>query len=246
MEHIERLGTRTAEPSTLSKDPKHMIRAGLAESDVFGALADHDLNRLIGQGRTVTHQSSAILFRKGDPANDFMVVLYGRIRLSSASRPGRAVLFDFVGPGHCFGEGALIEGATRKFDATAVKPSAVFTLRRRDMLACLEAHPIVAVRVVRVLCVRLSRAMEMFEFRTQLGLSTRSARMLLRLAREHGDGIRIEPRISQGDIAGLIGATRERVNRQLSAWFRSGILALDEGHLIILDHKALRAIAEED
>jgi CRP/FNR family transcriptional regulator, cyclic AMP receptor protein len=186
------------------------------------------------------------VFRKGEPANDVMIVLHGRIRLSSASRAGKEVLFDFIGPGRCFGEVALIDGTTRRLDATAVKPSAVFTLRRRDLLACLEAHPEVAVRIIRVLCARLSRAMEMFEDRTQLGLSPRSARTLLRLASEYGDGIRIELKISQSEIAGLVGATREKVNRQLCAWCRSGILAFDEGHLTILDQSALRAIAEED
>jgi CRP/FNR family transcriptional regulator, cyclic AMP receptor protein len=69
--------------------------------------------------------------------------------------------------------------------------------------------------------------------------------MLLRLASEHGDGTRIGLRISQAEIAGLVGATREKVNRQLCAWCRSGILAFDEGHLMILDRGALRTIAEQ-
>jgi CRP/FNR family transcriptional regulator, cyclic AMP receptor protein len=212
----------------------------------FGALTDGELDQLISQGRAATYRSGAVVFRKGDPAQDIMIVLCGRIKLSSASPNGREVLFDFIGPGRCFGEVALIDGTTRKLDATAVKPSAVFTLRRGDVLACLEAHPEIAVRIVRVLCARLSRAMEMLEDRTQLGLASRSARTLFRLAREYGDGVRIDLRISQSEIAGLVGATREKVNRQLCGWCRSGILALDEGHLTILDHGALRAIAEED
>jgi CRP-like cAMP-binding protein len=174
-----------------------------------------------------------------------MIVLCGRIRLSSVSPNGKEVLFGFIGPGRCFGEVALIEGTTRKLDATAVKPSAVFTLGRGDVLACLEAHPETAVRIIRVLCARLSRAMEMLEDRTQLALPPRVARALLRLAGEYGDGTRIDLRISQSEIAGLVGATREKVNRRLCAWCRSGILALDEGHLSILDQSALRAIANE-
>ena len=51
--------------------------------------------------------------------------------------------------------------------------------------------------------------------------------------------------VQQGEIAGLVGATREKVNRQLCAWCRSGILAFDEGQLTILDQGALRAIAQE-
>jgi CRP/FNR family transcriptional regulator, cyclic AMP receptor protein len=237
---------RSAGRSFVAEGATQQIRDALAESDALGSLADDDLDRLIGKGRVVTCPSGAVVFRKGDPASHLMVVLCGRIRLSSGSRHGREVLFDFIGPGRCFGELALVDGTKRRLDATAVKPSAVFAIERQDVFACLEAHPEVAVRIIRILCVRLSRAMEMFADRTQLGLPTRSARTLLRLAREYGDGIRIEVKVSQGEIAGLIGATREKVNRQLCAWCRAGILALDEGHLIILDQSALRAIAAED
>lgn len=223
----------------------HWIRAGLAESDVFGALAEDDLDRLIVRGGTAMYATGAIVFRKGDPADHLIVVLHGRIRISSAASNGKEVLFDFIGPGRCFGEVALLDGTTRKLDATAVKASAVFTLGRRDVLECFEAHPEIAIRIIRVLCARLSRAMEMLEDRTQHGLSSRSARTLLRLASEYGDGMRIHLRISQSEIAGLVGATREKVNRQLCAWCRSGILAFDEGHLVILDQSALRSIAEE-
>jgi CRP/FNR family transcriptional regulator, cyclic AMP receptor protein len=232
-----------------AEERNRQIRDALADSDVFGALADDDLDRLIGQGRTATYPEGAIVFRKGDPAENLMIVLCGRIRLSSASWHGREVLFDFIGPGRCFGEGALIDGTPRKLEATAARPSAVFALRRRDVLACLEAHPEVAVRIVRVLCERLSRAMEMFEHRTQLNLSSRTARALLRLASEYGsregDVVRIGLKISQGEIAALVGATREKVNRQLRAWCRSGILAVDEGHLTIHRPAALHSVAEE-
>ena len=104
-------------------------------------------------------------------------------------------------------------------------------------------------RTIRVLCARLSHFMELFEDRTQLGLPSRIARALLRLASEYGrpegDVVHIDLRISQSDIAALVGATREKVNRQLCAWSRSGILAFDEGRLTIHHPAALHDVAEE-
>jgi CRP-like cAMP-binding protein len=89
--------------------------------------------------------------------------------------------------------------------------------------------------------------MEMFENRAQLGLSSRTARALLRLAGEYGrhegDGVRIGLKISQGEIAALVGASREAVNRQLCAWCHSGTLAIDEGYFMIQDTNVLRSIA---
>jgi CRP/FNR family transcriptional regulator, cyclic AMP receptor protein len=228
---------------------KQRIRDALADSDLFGALADDALDGLIRQGRLTTHRSGAIIFRKGDPAEDLMLVLHGRVKLSSASMHGKEVIFDFIGPGRCLGEMALLEGKARKLDATAVKQSDVFMLRRRDALACIERHPEVAVRTIRMLCARLSRAMEVLEERAQLGLPARTARALLRLASEYGshegDVLRIGLKISQGEIAALVGATRETVNRQLCAWCRLGILVVDEGHLTIHRPAALQSAANQ-
>jgi CRP-like cAMP-binding protein len=225
------------------------IREWLADSDVFGALAEDDLDRVIRRGRTTIYDSGVAIFRKGDPAEELMIVLDGRVKLGSASINGREIIFDFIGSGRCFGEGALLDNETRRLEATAVRPSAVFALRRRDVLACLEAHPEIAVRIVRLLCGRLIRAMEMFEDRAQLALASRTARALLRLAGEHGhqDGgvVRIGLKISQAEIAALVGATREKVNRQLCAWCHSGILAVEEGHLTIHDPAALHGAAED-
>jgi CRP/FNR family transcriptional regulator, cyclic AMP receptor protein len=246
---IQPKAARAAGCGSLAEQHKRQIRDALAGSDVFGALADDELDRLIKQGRTTAYSSGAVVFRKGDPAEDLMIVLDGRIKLSSASVNGNEVIFDFIGAGRCFGEGALLDVKTRRLEATAVKASAVFALRRRDVLACLEQHPEVAVRIIRVLCERLSRAMEMFEDRTRLGLSSRTARTLLRLASEYGshegDVVRIGLKISQGEIAAIVGATREKVNQQLCAWRRSGILAVDEGHWTIRSAAALHSVAEE-
>ena len=99
---------------SVAEERKRQIRDALADSDLFGALSDDDLDRLIEQGRTATYPPGVIVFRKGDAAEDLMIVLCGRIRLSSASQLGREVLFDFIGSGRCFGEGALIDGTTRK------------------------------------------------------------------------------------------------------------------------------------
>ena len=85
-----RLGGRGAPAA----DPRHP-----GQRRVRRAEADDDLDRLIGQGRTATYPHGAVVFRRGDPAEDLMIVLCGRIRLSSASRHGREVLFDFIGPG---------------------------------------------------------------------------------------------------------------------------------------------------
>jgi CRP/FNR family transcriptional regulator, cyclic AMP receptor protein len=242
--------TGPAERRSTAPERDRQIRDALADSDVFGALADAELDRLIEQGKIATYRKGAPLFRRGDLAQDLMIVVFGRVKLSSTSPKGKEVLFDFVEPGHCFGEFALLEGRTRKLDATAVKASAVFALKSRHVLACLEEHPEVAVRTIRVLCLRLGRAMEMFEDRTQLGLSSRTARALLRLASAYGSHeggtVRINFRISQAEIAALIGATREKVNRQLCAWCRSGILAVDEGHLTIRHPAALRDAAAAD
>ena len=120
-EDIQPEAARAARWCSATEVRKRQIREALADSDVFGALADDELDGLIKQGRTTTYSSGAVVFRKGDPAEDLMIVLDGRIKLSSASANGKEVIFDFIGTGRCFGEGALLDGKTRRLEATAVK-----------------------------------------------------------------------------------------------------------------------------
>lgn len=223
------------------------LRESLADSDVFGALTDEELDRLIAYGNPVRHARNHIIFQKGESGDSLMVVLTGRVKISNLSAEGKEALLNFIEPGHSFGELAMFDGKPRSADATAIEPSELFVLRRADVLTFLERHPEIAFRIIGILCERVRRTSELLEESVTLNMPTRLARMLLRLAKIYGkqypDGIHIELKLSQRELGSYVGLARENINRQLAQWRHDGIASIEEGIIVLHDARALERIA---
>ena len=121
-------------------------------------------------------------------------------------------------------------------------------LQRRDFIPFLERNPRVTVRLIEVLCARLRRTTVIVEDSAFLTMAPRVAKALLRLAEEHGrvrrGQVRIDLKLSQRELGGLVGLARENVNRQLRVWREEGLIHLDHGHIVIESMERLRAVAE--
>ncbi len=228
-------------------DRNKRLRESLADSDVFGALTDEEVDRLINYGNPVRHSRNHVIFQKGEPGDSLMVVLSGRVKISNVSAEGKEALLNFIEPGHSFGELAMFDGKPRSADATAAEPSELFVLRRADVLTFLERHPEIAFRIIGILCERVRRTSELLEESVTLNMPTRLARMLLRLARiygrSHPDGMHIELKLSQRELGSYVGLARENINRQLAIWRNDGIASIEDGIIILHDVKALERIA---
>ncbi|HET6468485.1 MAG TPA: Crp/Fnr family transcriptional regulator [Geminicoccaceae bacterium] len=233
----------------MSEDRQSRIRDALSDSDVFGALTDEELDRLIGYGNTVPYPRGRIIFQRGDPGDSLMVVLSGRVKISNMSLDGREAVLNFVEPGRTFGEIAIFDGKTRSADATTMEPTELFVLRRTDMIEFIERHPEVTFRVIGMLCERLRRTTEMMEESVLLHMAPRVAKGLLRLAsqygRRQGSRIRIELKLSQRELGGYVGLARENINRQLGIWRGERLISMQDGYITIEDPDRLRHIAEE-
>lgn len=219
----------------------------LGESEIFGALYEDELKALARLGTAVRHPSGRILFEKGDPGDSLMIVLDGRVKISSLSAEGREIVLNFIDPGQVLGEIALLDGKPRTAGATTLEPTELFVLKRQAVLGFLEAQPLVAIRLIGVLCQKLRRTTQMLEDKLLLNMAPRVARGLLRLAAEHGrrtaEGVLIDMKLSQSDLGAYVGLSRENVNRQLSAWRDGGIVDLRGGRVMIRAPKDLEALA---
>jgi CRP/FNR family transcriptional regulator, cyclic AMP receptor protein len=217
-------------------------------------LAPGELDELLRFARERRHAEGEVIFRRGDPGTSMMAVLDGRVRIGFGSEGGKEITLALLGPGSVFGEIALIDGKGRTADASAIGgPCRLLVLDQRDFLPFLERHPRTAIRLLQVMAERLRRANGLFESLVFMDLEGRLARLLLQLAAEHGEpappparGRRIAVRLSQGELATLVAATRESVNKQLRAWIERGLVAQDHGHLVLRDEAALRSLVEAE
>ncbi|HET6522126.1 MAG TPA: Crp/Fnr family transcriptional regulator [Geminicoccaceae bacterium] len=230
------------------------LRAILASNELFGALGGEELDRLLAYAHTASYPAGAVIFQKGDPGQSLMAVLRGRVKISNVSLEGREAVHNLIDPGEVFGEIALLDGKERTADATALEATELLVLHRRDFIPFLESHPArIAIRLSEVLCAKLRRTTAVVEDSAFLTAAPRIAKALLRLAEEYGRragggggaAVRIDLKLSQRELGGMVGLARENVNRQLGEWREEGLIRVDHGHIVIEDVERLGAIAEE-
>ncbi len=212
-------------------------------------LEPDELDKLMTFARMERYGANEVIFRKGDPGHSMMTVMKGRIKISAWSAEGKEAVLTVLGTGEFLGEMAILEKKERSADATALEPSELLVLHSRDFIPFLERNPKICIRMLCALSDRLRRTSELVEDRTFLSLPSRLAKTLLDLARAHGrdvpDGVRVEFKMSQKDFAAWLGASRESVNRQLSAWQDDGLIRKGRGFIILNQPRELERIVEE-
>ena len=213
-------------------------------------LPAEDLRRLASYARPVRHPTHRVLFQKGDPGEGMMAVISGRVKIRCYSVDGKELVLNVIKPGELFGEIALLDAKPRTADAVTMESCELLVLERRDFLPFLANHPQACLHLLSVLCDRMRQTSQQLEDALFLDLAPRLARCLARLAERFGkpvpDGIRIDVRLSQQELAAFVGMTRESVNKQLAAWRRDGLVGFSAGTVTIHDLAALRELSGID
>ena len=213
---------------------------------LFGILAAADIDALLTYARFEHYPAGRLIFAKGSPGRSMMAVLAGNIRISSASANGHEVVFAILNAGEIFGEMALLDGGERTADATAMNDCDLLVLDQRDFIPFLKNRSDLCIEFLRLLSQRLRRTDELVETALFERLDSRLAKALVRLA-AHGSGdkpvkLPFELHVSQQELGGIVGASRENVNKQLRAWQRAGLLELGKRLIVIPDPDALEAL----
>lgn len=214
---------------------------------LFSEIEPRLLDSLVRTSRVQRLARGEVLFRQGDEGGALYAVSSGAIRISVTGAEGKELTLALMEPGDVFGEIALLDGLQRTADARAVEKSELVVIHRADFLTLLEREPKLARPIIEMLCERLRQTNEFVIDAAFLDLRARLAKRLLSLAIAHGyetdDGLRIGLKLSQSEIAQLLGVTREAVNKQLNVWARDGILTFEAGYLTLQKQDVLKALA---
>jgi CRP-like cAMP-binding protein len=214
-------------------DPQLLSRVPL-----FSALDPADIAGLSARLRQRRFAPRQPIFLQGDPGGSLCIVESGRVKLALTSAEGREVILDLIGPGEAFGELALLDGLPRSADAIAVEASMLRFLDRDDFVHYVEAHPGLALRLMLVLSQRLRRDAELIQDAVFLDVPARVARTILRLATDT-NGVLLTPRLTQADLAGMAGTTRETLNKWLGIYEAQGLIRQQKGRIAVLQAEAL-------
>jgi CRP/FNR family cyclic AMP-dependent transcriptional regulator len=179
------------------------------------------------------------LFDEGDAGDRLYVVLEGKIKLTRAASDGRENLLSVLGPGEMFGELSLFDPRPRTSSAVAVTDVRLAALAHADLLSWLTGRPDVALHLLRALARRLRRANDVMADLVFTDVPGRVAKALLDLAERFGeqqeDGLQVHHDLTQEELAQLVGASRETVNKALADFAARGWLQLSAKSVLLID-----------
>ena len=200
-----------------------MVDSSLLTSiDLFRDVDQPIIDELVAAATEKSLWRGDILFTEGQEPEALYIVITGRIAIANKSVDGRESVVALMEDGDLFGEMSLFDGMGRSAEARALEPSKVAEIPYAPVKAVYEAHPEMLWRVVDMLARRLRSMDEALADSVFLDVTGRTAKRLLELA---GDSDEFTLPITQEELSGMVGASRERVNKAISAFIRLGWLS---------------------
>src|SRR5687767_1387926 len=227
-------------------DAESQVVEALRRVPLFASLKPHQLAEMAQMARRQRFGRDEAVFYQGDSGDSFYVILSGQVKVSVSSPEGQEAILVMLDTGESFGELALLDEQPRSATIEATRPTEVLVMRREEFHRMIHQHPDVSLSLLRVMTKRLRDTDQLVQDAAFLDVAERLAKKLLALVDSHGRpserGIELDIHLTQQDLAAMIGATRESVNKQLGAFRDRGILAVDRQGITIIKVEALQMV----
>lgn len=216
---------------------------GLRNAQLFAQLNDDEVAQLSRRMTRHRYRRGEVLFHQGDPSGRLYVVASGWVKLTRQSDLGEELLIDVFGPGSIFGEVSIFTNEPRTGTVTAIEAVAASALSRDSFYTLVQSQPRIALGCLEILAARLRASDELVQDMSFLDVPARLAKRLLELSEQRGsdtpEGRLIDLRITQEELATMVGTTRESINKTLALFRRQGVLSKQGNRLVIKDRERL-------
>ena len=212
----------------------------LRRTPLFAALDDAAAAALRATMTQRTVARGEVVFSEGEPGDELFIIVDGKVKLGQTSSDGREQVMAVLGPGEMFGELSLFDPGTRTSTASAVTDSVLLALGQTGLRPWLSGRPEVAEALLQALAQRLLRTNEAMADLVFSDVPGRVAKALLELSEKFGqpqaDGsVLVSHDLTQEELAQLVGASRETVNKSLADFASRGWIRLEARSVILLD-----------
>ena len=215
----------------------------LGKLPLFAAL-DEDAN--VALRVAMRHEQFArgdVIFDEGDAGDKLFAVIEGKVKLARTAPDGRENLQAVLGPGEMFGELSLFDPKPRTAGAVALTDTMLASLAHEELRPWITGRPDVAVQLLQALAQRLRRTNDVLADLVFSDVPSRVAKALLGLAERFGqltnDGIHVAHDLTQEELAQLVGASRETVNKALADFSARGWIVIESRAVVIRDVEGL-------
>lgn len=221
----------------------------LRELDLFRGLSDSDIEA-IGHATTMSVCTPGqVLLSPDDPADRIHIVKKGKVRVYRLTPDGKQLTIDIYDRGTILGDMRMLgQGRIPETYAEAVEQGVICTITPDELTRLIELHPQIAINVIRHLANRLQEAERELEAMAYQRVGQRLARRLIDLAQRFGAtsvrGTLIEARLTQQELADLVGTTRETLAHTIADFRRRGLITTDHQRVVIRDAERLLEVAQ--
>lgn len=220
----------------------------LTNSAMFGGIRDTLSEGLVARGTSVALVAGQSLFLEGDNAEGFYVVKSGGLKATRISADGGEQLLAVFSMGDAIGEMAIFDEAPRSATITALRPSTLIYWSKAGFFRFADEHPELYRLMLSMIARRLRDTNDALAARDFLPLAGQLAQVMLRLRKGFGEAMgddtgRIAHKLTQAELAAMIGASRENVSRVLNEWKRKGLVSRTGGYYHLLDEEALEDLS---
>jgi CRP/FNR family transcriptional regulator, cyclic AMP receptor protein len=219
------------------------VQTEAVNAALFESLDEETTRALRAAMVEVRMRRGEVLFNEGEPGDRVYVIADGKIKLGHTAPDGRETLIAVLGPGEMLGELSLFDPGPRAATATAIAPSRLLELRHDDLMVFLRTRPDLSAQLLQGLARRLRRTNAALADLVFSDVPGRVAKALLDLAARFGvpteDGIRVVHDLTQEELAQLVGASRETVNKALAEFGNRGWIRLEGRAVLIIDKSRL-------
>ena len=208
----------------------------LRDVELFDGLTPDELARIAAASAMHRLLRGDVVFGEGDEPTELFVVANGRIAIANKSIDGRESMVALMERGDLFGEMPLFDGLGRSAEARALEQSEVLAIPYAPLRDIYQSRPALLWGVVKLMVSRLRNTDVALADSVFLDVTGRTAKRLLELA---GEADEFQLPITQEELAGLVGASRERVNKAISSFIRLGWIDQRERRYRILNREQL-------
>jgi len=201
---------------------------------IFENLADSDLEILLQHTNKKSYPKNAILIHEGDTSGSMYIIESGKVKVYLSDDEGKEVILKIQGPGSCIGEIALLDDEPRSASVVTLEKSIFHVITKEDFRECLGANPDLALAVIRTVTQYLRISTEKVKDLALRNVYGRVVNTITKLADDKDGKLVVTEKLTQQDIADMVGASREMVSRILHDLVTGGYIETKGKQITIL------------
>ena len=220
--------------------------ASIRRVPLFRDFADDEASAVAATVTDRRYGKHQFIVREGDPGDTFFILVKGSISVCRIAPDGRETILSILKEGDFFGEMSMFDSSLRSASIKTLTEVEVGAIRQADFLVLLDRNPRIGRSLVIALSERLRAANALIAATTSQDIRARLASLLLNLGDQFGErvdnGMRITLRLTNQEMANMIGTTRETVNRTLNRFWDDKLVDMRTAHVVIVEPDRLRAL----